>query len=182
MWMQIEFVKTSFLIEYWHLIELDYFYIDCQWPWMHLILKKITEHITETKRRGKRHYFGYILTVSSVARSCQTLHDPMDCSTPGFPVHHQLSELAQNHVRVSDAVQTSHPLSSPSPPSLGLCQHQGLFQWCEESGGQSIGASALTSVLQINIQDWFPLGLIGLISLQSKGLSRVFFSTAVQKY
>ena len=58
-----------------------------------------------------------------------TLCDPMDCSMPGFPVHHQLLELAQTHVhQVGDAIQTSHPLSSPSPPAFNLSQHQGLFQ------------------------------------------------------
>ena len=67
---------------------------------------------------------------SSVTQSCPTLCDPMDCSTPGFPVHHQLLEIAQIHVyRVSDAIQLSHPLSSPSPPAFSLSQHQGLFQW-----------------------------------------------------
>ena len=65
-----------------------------------------------------------------VAQSCLTLCDPMDCSTPGFPVHHQLPETAQTHVRqVSDAIQPSHLLSSPSPPAFNLSQHQGLFQW-----------------------------------------------------
>ena len=67
-------------------------------------------------------------SVSSVAQSCATLCDPMDCSTPGFPVHHQHLELAQTHVcRFSDAVQPSYPLSSPSPPALSLSQLQGLF-------------------------------------------------------
>ena len=66
---------------------------------------------------------------SSVAQSCPTLCDPMDCSMPGFPVHHQLPELNQTHVhQVSDAIQPSHPLSSPSPPDFNLSQHQGLFQ------------------------------------------------------
>ena len=67
---------------------------------------------------------------SSVAQSCLTLCDPMDCSMPDFPVHHQLSELTQIHVHhISDAIQPSHPLSSPSPPSaFNLSQHQGLFQ------------------------------------------------------
>ena len=66
---------------------------------------------------------------SSVTQSCLTLCDPMDCSTPGFPVHHQLPELAQTHVhRVSDAIQPSDPLSSPSPPAFSLSQHQSLFQ------------------------------------------------------
>ena len=66
---------------------------------------------------------------NSVAHSCPALCDPMDCSTPGFPVHHQLSELAQTYVhRISDAIQPSHPLSSPTPPALNLSQRQGLFQ------------------------------------------------------
>ena len=67
---------------------------------------------------------------SSVAQSCPTLCDPMDCSMPGFLVHQQLPELTQTHVhRVGDAIQSSHPLSSPSPPAFNLSQHQGLFQW-----------------------------------------------------
>ena len=65
----------------------------------------------------------------SVAKLCLTLCDPMDCSTPGFPVLHYTPELAQTRVhRVGDAIQPSHPLSSPSPPALNLSQHQGLFQ------------------------------------------------------
>ena len=65
---------------------------------------------------------------SSFVQSCPTLCDPMDRSTPGFPVHHQLQELVQTHVhRVSDAIQPSHPLSLPSPPAFNLSQHQGLF-------------------------------------------------------
>ena len=66
---------------------------------------------------------------SSVAQSCLTLCDPMDCSMPGFPVHHQLPEIAQTHVhRVGDAIQPFHPLSSPSPSAFNLSQHQGIFQ------------------------------------------------------
>ena len=66
----------------------------------------------------------------SVAQSCPTLCDPMNCSTPGIPVHHQLLEFTQTHVhRVSDAIQPSNPLSSPSPPAPNPSQHQGLFQW-----------------------------------------------------
>ena len=65
---------------------------------------------------------------SSISQSCPTLCDPMDCITPGFPIHHQLPELAQTHVhRVSDAIQLSHLLSTLSPPVLNLSQHQGLF-------------------------------------------------------
>ena len=67
---------------------------------------------------------------SSVPQSCPTLCNPMNCSTPGFPVLHQLPDFAQTHVhRVGDATQPSHPLSSPSPPAFNLSQHQGLFQW-----------------------------------------------------
>ena len=66
---------------------------------------------------------------SSVAQSCPTLCDPMNCSTPGLTVHHQLPEFTQTHVhRAGDAIQPSHPLSSPSPPALNASQHQGLFQ------------------------------------------------------
>ena len=66
---------------------------------------------------------------SSVAQSCLTLCDPMNCSMPGFPVQHQLPEFTQTHVNlVGDAIQPSHPLSSPSPPAPNPSQHQGLFQ------------------------------------------------------
>ena len=67
---------------------------------------------------------------SSVAQSCPTLCDPMNCSTPGLPVHHQLPEFTQTHAhRISDAIQTSHPLPPPSPSDPNPSQHQGLFQW-----------------------------------------------------
>ena len=67
---------------------------------------------------------------SSVAQSCPTLCDPLDCSTPGLPVYHQLPKFTQTHVhRIGDAIQPSHPLSSPSPPAFNLSQHHGLFQW-----------------------------------------------------
>ena len=125
---------------------------------------------------------------SSVARSCPTLSDPMECSMPGFPVHHQLPELASTHVHwVSDAIQPSHPLSSvPFSSCLQYCPASGSFpmSWFFTSIGQSIGASvsASASVFPMNIQDWFPLGWTGWISLQSKGLSRVFSNTTVQKH
>ena len=126
---------------------------------------------------------------SSVTQACPTLCDPKDCcSTQGFPVHHQLLELAQTHVhQVSDVIQPSHPLSSPSPPALNLSQHQGKIDSFPRSqfftsGVQSIGVSASASVLPMNIQNRFPLGLTGLISLLSKGLSRVFSNTTVQKH
>ena len=121
---------------------------------------------------------------SLVAQSYPTVCDPMSCSTPGLPVHHQLLKCTQTHVHwVRDAIQPSHPLSSPSPPTFNLSQHQGLFQWVSSSSGnQSIGVSASTSVLPMNTQDWSPLGWTGWTSLQSKGLSRVFSNTTVQKH
>ena len=86
---------------------------------------------------------------SSVAQSCPTLCDLMDCSTPGLPVHHQLPELAQSYVhRVGDAIQPSHPLSSPSPPAFNLSQHQGLFQWVSSS-------HQVTKVLELQLQHQF---------------------------
>ena len=188
---------------------------------------------------------------SSVTQSCPTLCDPMNRSTPGLPVYHQLPEFTQTHVHwVSDAIQPSHPLSSPSPPApnpstpfwrftvqfsrsltSNSLQPHGLQHsrhsypwptpgacsntcpsswWCNPtisssvvpfcslfqsfptsgsfprshffaSGGQSIRVSASVSVLPMNIQDWFPLGLTGLSSLQSKD-SRVFSNTIVQKH
>ena len=113
------------------------------------------------------------------------LCNPIDCSTPGFPVHHQFPEFTQTHIYwVSDAIQPSHPLMSPSSPAFYLSQHQNFFpvNWLFTAGGQSIGVSASASVLPKNIQDWFPLGWTGWISLESKGLSRVFSNTTVQKH
>ena len=109
---------------------------------------------------------------------------PMDCGTPGFPFLHYLPEFTQTHVRrVSNAIQPSHHLSPHSPPAFNLSQHQGFFPLSQffTSDGQSIGVSASPSVLPMNIQGWFPVGLIGLVSLQSKGLSRVFPNITVQK-
>ena len=83
---------------------------------------------------------------SSVTQSCPTLCNPMDCSTPGFPVHHQLPDLAQTHVHwVGDAIQLSHPLSSPPPPAFNLSQHQGLFKWVSSS-------NQLAKVLEFQLQ------------------------------
>ena len=97
----------------------------------------------------------------------------MNRSTPGLPVHHQLPEFTQTHVhQVSDAIQPSHPLSSPSPPAPNPSQHQSfpmsqLFAW----GGQSTGVTALASFLPKKPQGWSPSEWTGWISLQSKGLS-----------
>ena len=98
----------------------------------------------------------YSVQFSSVAELCPTLCDPMNHSTPGLPVHHQLPEFTQTHVHwVGDTIQPSHPLSSPSPPALNLSQHQGLFKWVRSptSGGQSIGVSSSIQVLEIVLKD-----------------------------
>ena len=109
---------------------------------------------------------------------------PHDCSTPGLPVHHLLPEFVQTHVhQVDDAIQPAHPVIPFSSclqsfPALGSFPVSQFFT----SGGRSIGASASASVFPMNIQTWFPLGLSGLISLQSKGLSRVLFNTWLMSY
>ena len=87
--------------------------------------------------------------LSSVAQSCPTLCDPMDCSTPGLPVHHRLPDFTQTHVhRVCDAIQPSHPLSSPSPPALNLSLHQSLFKWVSSS-------HQMPKVLEFQLQHQF---------------------------
>ena len=122
---------------------------------------------------------------SSVAQSCPTLCNPMDSSTPGLPVHHHVHHVQPNpcplswwcHPTISSSVI---PFSSclQSFPASGSFQMSQLFA----SGDESIGVSASTSVLLMNTQDWSPLGWTGWISLQSKGLSRVFSNTTVQKH
>ena len=128
----------------------------------------------------------YICCCCSVTQSCPTLCDPMDCNTPGFPVLHHLLEFAQTHVHwVSDAIQPSRPLSHSSP---AFSLSQGFFQWVTSLLASQLwwpktwSFSFSFSILPRNIQDWFPLGLTGLISLWSKGLSRVFSNTTVQKH
>ena len=112
-----------------------------------------------------------------------TLCDPMDCSMPGFPIYHQLPELAQTHV-IKSLMPSNHlilccPLLLPSVfPNIRVFSNESIL--C--IGDQSTGVSALTSILPMNIQDWLSLGLTGLIFLKSKGLSRVFSNTTVQKH
>ena len=118
-----------------------------------------------------------------MGQSCPILCDPMDCSMPDLPVHHQLPEFTQTLVHwVGDAIQPSHPVIPfsclQSFPASGSFQMSQFFT----SGGQITGLSASASVLPMNIQNWFPLGLTGWISLQSKGLSRVFSNTTAQKH
>ena len=119
-----------------------------------------------------------------VAQSCLTLCDPMGCSMPGFPVHHQPLELTQTHIHwISDAIQPSSPPSSPFPPSFNLSQHQGLSQWVISlyqmtkycSFSFSISPSNEYSGMISSRMDWLDL-------LQSKGLSRVFSNTKAQKH
>ena len=114
----------------------------------------------------------------SVAQSCPTLCDPINCSTPGLPVHHQLLEFTRTHVYwVGDAIQSSHPVVPFSSCRQSYLASESLqMSQLFTSGGQSSGVSASTSVLPINTQDWSPLGWTGWISLQSKGLSE-FSST-----
>ena len=121
---------------------------------------------------------------NSIVQSCPTLCDPMDCNTPGLPIHHQLPELAQTHVdQVSDAIQPSHPLSSPSPSTFNLYQHQGLFQWLSSlhqvanywSSSFRISPSNVYSRLISFRIDWFDL-------LAVRGLSRIVSNTTIQKH
>ena len=93
-----------------------------------------------------QYLFPFSVQFSAVTQSCLTLCDPMDCSTPGFPVPHQFQELAQAHVYlVSNAIQPSHPLSLPSPPALSLSLLQGLFQWV-------ISSHQVAKVLKLQLQ------------------------------
>ena len=120
-------------------------------------------------------------SVSSVTQSCLILCKPRDCSMPGFPVHHQLilnssPSIKRCHPNISTSVIPFSSCLQSFPASWSFPMHQ-LFA----SGGQSIGVLASASVLPMNIQDWFHLGLTGLISLKSKGLSRIINNT-VQKH
>jgi len=123
--------------------------------------------------------------IRSVAQSCPTLCDPMNRSTPGLPVHHQLPEFTQTqrpssqwcHPAISSSVIpfSSCPQSLPASESFPMSQ---LFPW----GGRSTGVSALASFLPKRSQGWSPLEWTGWISLQSKGLSRVFSDITVWKH
>ena len=146
---------------------LQHYYVSqCQdymwWPSVK-DTQKMYERLLETNKwnttgltKIKSYYFQYGSSVqfSSVTQSCLTLCDPMNCSTPGLPVHHQLLEFTQTHVYlVSDAIKLSHPLSSPSPPAPNPSQHQGLFQWVKSS-------HEVAKVLEFHLQhqsfQWIP--------------------------
>ena len=131
-------------------------------------------------RNIRIHKVFLLLSRSVVSNFC----DLRDCSTTSFPVHHHLPEFAQTRVHC----QWCHPTISSSVGSFSSCLQSfpasGSFPVSQlfTPGGQSIGASASASVLPMNIQDWFPLGWTSLISMLSKGLSRVFSSTTVQRH
>ena len=111
------------------------------------------------------------------------LCDPMNHSPPGFPVHHQLPEYTQINVHeVSDAIQPSHPRSSPSPPAPNPSQHQSLFQSTLRMRWPKYWSFSFSIIPSKEIPGWSPSEWTGWISLQSKGLSRVFSNTTVQKH
>ena len=139
--------------------------------------------------RGHHLFYDFIWKVTLLLFSCSVLSDslwPHGQEHAKLSCLHHLLELAQTHVhQVDDVIKPSHTLSSPSISScLQSFPATGSFpvSWLFTSSGQSIAVSASTSVLMMNIQDWSPLGLTDLISLQSKGLSRVFSNTTVQKH
>ena len=146
-------------------------------PWKVDFIRQpvMTSSVVELRRNYK---------FSSVSQSSPTLWDPMDCSTPGFPVHHQFQSLfklksIESVIPSNDPIHCHPLLLWPSiSPRIRVFSMSQFFTLSD----QSIGVSASASVLPMNIQDWFPLGLIGWISLQSKGLSRVFSNTTVQKH
>ena len=125
-----------------------------------------------------------LFSCCSIAKSCLTHCDPMNCSTPGSFVLLYFLQFAQIYILwIGDAIYPSHPLLPPSLFAFNLSQHQGLFQWVSslhQVAKESIGASA--SILPMTTQGWFPLGSTGLISLLSRGLSGVFSSTTVQRH
>ena len=122
-----------------------------------------------------------LVYVYSVTKSCLTLCVPMGHSTPGFPDLHYLQSLLR--FMSIGSMMPSHPLLPLSPSALNLSQHQSFpTSQLFASGGQRTGVSASTSILPVNTQQRCPLGWTGWISLQSKGLSRVFSNTTVQKH
>ena len=156
----------------------------------------------ETRRKEKAFFLGLIFSESIsgfydlwclateccgywVTQLCSMFCNPMDCSTPGFPILHYLWEFAQTHVHDDghESMMSSNIccplflLLSIFPTTRVFSNELGLHIWC-----QSIGASASASVLPMNMQGWFPLGWTVLVSLQSRGLSRGFFSATVLYY
>ena len=104
------------------------------------------DQVNKAYSQKKRTWSRASVQISSVNQSCPTLCDPVNHSTPGLPVHHQLLEFTQTHIhQVGDAIQPSHPLSSPSPPAPNPSQHQSLFQWVNSS-------HEVTKVLEFQLQ------------------------------
>ena len=169
MWVTLSSLKSVSFLE---VVMIALLWLQRTWKQTAVLESFWRKSFKKEKWLAKGHVMHIEVQFSSVGQSCPTL---WDYSTPGFPVHQQLLELTQTHVhRVGDAIQPSHPLSVILFSScLQSFPASGSFPMSEffPSGGQSIGTSASASVLPMNIQDWFPLGLTGLISLQSKRLS-----------
>ena len=171
----IDVVKQFFfclLIDFWMLNQSSIPRINSTWLWYIILFIHCWVCFANTFLRIFIFIFLRDICCYLVIKSYPDLSESMDCSASGLLVLYYFLQFAQTHVPwVGDAIQPCHPLLPSSPPALSLSQHQSRFF---ASGGQSIGASALASILPMNIQDWFPLGLTGFISLQSKGLLRVF--------
>ena len=139
----------------------------------------------ERCRMRKIGSLGWHIHTCSFAKSFLTVSNPMDCSMSGIPVFHYSPEFAKIHVHwVNDAIKPFHPLPPSSSPDLNFSKHQGLFQWV---GSLHQVTKVLELHLQhqsfpINIQGWYLLGFIGLISSKSKRLTRVFSSTTIQRH
>ena len=132
-WLSLHLSSTSCLL----VSGKEFFF--CRWIWVFPLVSGRNPHthrltIQSPWTCSEPPTGGGSVQFSSVAQSCPTLCNPMNRSTPGLPVHHQLPGFTQTHVhRVSDAIQPSHPLSSPSPPAPNPSQHKGLFQWVNSS-------------------------------------------------
>ena len=169
-------------------------YLDCALWWfssiyiyfitVRSILLDFNQESFEQFQNVKLNYFYPSVQFSSVTQSCPTLCDPMNSSTPGLPVHHHLTEFIQTQVhQVGDAIQPSHPLSSPFLPAPNPSQHQRLFWWVNSShevvkywsfSFSIIPSKEIPGLICFRMDCW--------ISLQSKGLSRVFSNTTGQKH
>ena len=147
-----------------------------------LCLCQLIYHVFSIRMKNQHWAESQFSSVHSVVFNSLQPHGLQN--TPGFLVHHQFPGLSQTHAHwVGDAIHPPHPLLSLSPPAFNVSKHQGALQWVSSLHQVAkVGASASASVLPMDIQGWFPLGLTGLISLQSKRLSRVFSNTTVQKH
>ena len=155
----------------------------CICVYIYINLKRSIIFITLSSHQMHICISSYILCCCSATKSSLTLWNPMNCSMPSFPVLHYFQEFAQTDVHwVSDATQPSNPVTPFSCPQSFPASGSFPVSWLFTSGCQSIGASPSASFLLMKIQSWFPLALTGLISLQSKELSRVFSSTTLWKH